>query len=128
MGSLRKTMKVPIQFQWFKSYAWRSWYWCAICHSSNFSKLYGIFLLMGFNCLKAIEPLRGSSLLFTRANRIGQGYTDLKTKQKCKSIIISFTAFRYRTGVYGAKKNLKKGVNVHLDLTKRMHKLVLRWK
>ena len=27
--------------------------------------LYGPFLWMGFNCLKAIEPLRGGSLLFT---------------------------------------------------------------
>ena len=27
-------------------------------------KLYGPFLWMGFNCLKAIEPLRGGSLLF----------------------------------------------------------------
>ena len=29
-----------------------------------------------------------------RAHRIGQGYTDSKTKQKCKSIIIRFTTFR----------------------------------
>ena len=28
-------------------------------------KLYGSFLWMGFNCLKATEPLRGGSLLFT---------------------------------------------------------------
>ena len=27
-------------------------------------KLYGPFLWMGFNCLKAIEPLRGDGLLF----------------------------------------------------------------
>ena len=27
--------------------------------------LYGPFLWMGFNCLKATEPLRGDSLLFT---------------------------------------------------------------
>ena len=31
----------------------------------NFFKLYDPFLWMGFNCLKATEPLRGSSLLFT---------------------------------------------------------------
>ena len=32
----------------------------------NFKKkLYGPFSWMGFNCLKAIEPLRGGSLLFT---------------------------------------------------------------
>ena len=28
-------------------------------------KLYGPFLWIGFNCLKATEPLRGESLLFT---------------------------------------------------------------
>ena len=28
-------------------------------------KLYGPFLWMGFNCLKAIEPLQGGTLLFT---------------------------------------------------------------
>ena len=28
-------------------------------------KLYDPFLWMGFNCLKATEPLRGDSLLFT---------------------------------------------------------------
>ena len=27
--------------------------------------LFGLFLLMGFNCLKATEPLQGNSLLFT---------------------------------------------------------------
>ena len=32
---------------------------------SFLKKLYGPFLRMGFNCLKAIEPLRGGSLLFT---------------------------------------------------------------
>ena len=41
---------------------------------------------------------------------IDQGYTDLKTKQKCKSTIIRFTTFRHQTRVYCAKKNLKKGV------------------
>ena len=29
------------------------------------NKLYGSFLSMGFNRLKAIKPLRGGSLLFT---------------------------------------------------------------
>ena len=31
----------------------------------NFRKLYGPFLWMGFNYLKATEPLQGGSLLFT---------------------------------------------------------------
>ena len=51
-------------------------------------------------------------------------YTNSKSKQKCKSIIIRFTVFRHRTGVYRAKKKLKKGVRVHLDLSKRRYKLL----
>ena len=31
----------------------------------NFLKLYGTFLWMGFNCIKATEPLRGDRLIFT---------------------------------------------------------------
>ena len=45
-----------------------------------------------------------------RVHPIDQGYTDLKTKQKCKSTIIRFITFRHQTRVYCAKKNLKKGV------------------
>ena len=33
--------------------------------SDVIKKLYGLFLWMGFSCLKATEPLRGGSLLFT---------------------------------------------------------------
>ena len=33
--------------------------------SNILKKLYGPFLWMGFNCLKATEPLRGVALLFT---------------------------------------------------------------
>ena len=29
------------------------------------TKLYDLFLWMGFNCLKATQPLQGGSLLFT---------------------------------------------------------------
>ena len=32
--------------------------------NTNLKKLYGPFLWMGFNCLKATEPIRGGSLLF----------------------------------------------------------------
>ena len=32
---------------------------------NSFKKLYGPFSWMGSNCLKATEPLRGYSLLFT---------------------------------------------------------------
>ena len=59
-----------------------------------------------------------------RAHRIGQGYTNSKTKQNCKSIIIRFTTFRHLTRVYRAKKILKKELKVHLDLTRRRHKLL----
>ena len=32
----------------------------SVCHNErNLKKLYGLFLWMGFNCLKAAEPLRG---------------------------------------------------------------------
>ena len=30
-----------------------------------------LFLWMGFNCLKAVEPLRGNSLLFTSKSKEG---------------------------------------------------------
>ena len=59
-----------------------------------------------------------------REHRIGQGYTDMKIKQKWKNIIICFTTFRHRTRVYHARKKLKKGVKVHLDVTKRKRKLL----
>ena len=41
---------------------------CEVCYSNfinNKKKLYGLFSWIGFNCLRAIEPLRGDSLLFT---------------------------------------------------------------
>ena len=36
-------------------------------------KLYGHFLWMGFNCIKATEPLLGDSLLFTTKSPGGPG-------------------------------------------------------
>ena len=36
-------------------------------------KLYSSFLWVGFNCLKAAEPLRGDSLLFTSKSPGGPG-------------------------------------------------------
>ena len=39
-----------------------------------------------------------------RAHWIGQGYTNSKTKQECKSIIIWFTTFRHQTCAFHAKK------------------------
>ena len=42
-------------------------FWAGFIYCVNFfkEKLYGPFLWMGFNCLKATEPLRGGTLLFT---------------------------------------------------------------
>ena len=39
----------------------------------TFKKLYGPFLLMGFNYLKTTEPLQGDSLLFTTTSPEGPG-------------------------------------------------------
>ena len=42
-------------------------FWLGFIYCVNFlkKKPYGPFLWMGFNCLKATEPLRGDNLLFT---------------------------------------------------------------
>ena len=53
-----------------------------------------------------------------RAHRIGPSYTDRITSKKCKSIIVRFTAFRQRALFYRARKKLKSGFKVKLDLTK----------
>ena len=41
------------------------WVGFIYCYFFLKKKLYGPFLWMGFNCLKATEPLRGGTLLFT---------------------------------------------------------------
>ena len=41
------------------------WVGFIYCYIFFKKKLYGPFLWMGFNCLKATEPLRGGTLLFT---------------------------------------------------------------
>ena len=53
------------------------------------------------------------------AHRIGKSYHHKKSKKKCKSIIVKFSSFRYRT-----KKNLDDGVTAHVDLTKKRHSLL----
>ena len=53
-----------------------------------------------------------------RAHKIGPSYTDENLNVECKSVIVRFTTFRRRTMVYGAKKKIKPGVRVKLDLTK----------
>ena len=58
------------------------------------------------------------------AHRIGPSYTDKITSQKCKSITVRFTTFRHRTLFYRARKNLKSGFKVKLDLTKSRFNLL----
>ena len=58
-----------------------------------------------------------------RAHQIGQGYTDSKTKQKCKRIIICSQYLNIELA-RSRKEKLKKRVKVHLELTKRRYKLV----
>ena len=59
-----------------------------------------------------------------RAQRIEPSYTDRMTSKKCKSIIVRFTTFRKRTLFYRARKNLKSGFKVKLDLTKSRFNLL----
>ena len=59
-------------------------------------------------------------------NRIGPSYTHRITNKKYKSIIVRFTTFRRRTLFYRARKNLKSGFKVKLDLTKSRFNLLER--
>ena len=58
------------------------------------------------------------------AHRAEPSYTDRITSKKCKSIIVRFTTFRHRTLFYRARKNLKSGFKVKLDLTKSRFNLL----
>ena len=62
--------------------------------------------------------------VFNRAHRIGPSYTDKSSNVECKSIIVRFTTFRHRTMGYWAKKKMKPGVTVKLDLTKSRYTLL----
>ena len=59
-----------------------------------------------------------------RAHIIGSSYMDRVTNKKWKSIIVRFTTFRHRTLFYRARKNLKSGFKVKLDLTKSRFNLL----
>ena len=62
-------------------------------------------------------------VVIDRAHRIGKGYNDKKSNIHCKSIIVRFTTFRYRTMFYGSRANLKSNVKLKLDLTKNRYKI-----
>ena len=59
-----------------------------------------------------------------RAHRIGPSYTDKNLNVECKSVIVHFTTFRHRTMADRAKKKMKSGVRVKLDLTKSRYTLL----
>ena len=61
-----------------------------------------------------------------RAHRIGQSYNDKISNTECKSVIVRFTTFRHRTMVYRAKKKMKCGIRVKLDLTKSRYSLLAK--
>ena len=60
-----------------------------------------------------------------RAHRIGPSYTDQNQNVECNSVIVRFTTFQHRAMVYRAKKKMKPGVRVKLDLTKSMYTLFI---
>ena len=62
--------------------------------------------------------------LLDRTHRAGSSYTDRITSKKWKSIIVRFTTFRRKILFYRARKNLKSGFKVKLDLTKSRFNLL----
>ena len=59
-----------------------------------------------------------------RANRTGPSYTDENSNVECKSVIVRFTTFRHRIMVYRAKKKMKPGLRVKLDLMESRYTLL----
>ena len=62
---------------------------------------------------KSGEVIPDSTL--DRAHRIGPVYTN-KEKGKCQSIIVRFSTFRHRTLFYRARRKIKTGEKIRLDL------------
>ena len=60
-----------------------------------------------------------------RVYGIGPSYTNKNLNVECKSVIVRFTTFGHRTMVYRAKKKMKQGVRVKLDLTKCRYTLLI---
>ena len=54
-----------------------------------------------------------------RAHRVGP------KKNKNQTIIVKFSTFRHRTLFYRARKKLKNGIKLHIDLTKKRFNLLL---
>ena len=70
---------------------------------------------------KSGEVIPDSTL--DRAHRIGPVYTN-KEKGKCQSIIVRFSTFRHRTLFYRARRKIKTGEKIRLDLTKHRYQLL----
>ena len=68
----------------------------------------------------------GPDIVLDCAHRIGPGFTDRIISKKCKSIIVRFATFRHRTLFYRARKNLKSGFKVKLNLTKSRFNLLTK--
>ena len=52
-------------------------------------------------------------------------HTVLGPKKTKQTIIVKFTTFRHRTLLYRARRKLKNGVKLHIDLSKKSFKLLL---
>ena len=68
----------------------------------------------------------GPDIVLDCAHRIGPGYTDRIISKKCKSVIVRFATFQHRTLFYRARKNLKSGFKVKLNLTKSRFDLLTK--
>ena len=59
-----------------------------------------------------------------RSYGTGPSYTDENSNVECKSVIVRFTTFRHRIMVYRAKKKMKPGLRVKLDLMESRYTLL----
>ena len=57
-----------------------------------------------------------------RAHRIGPVYDRLGDNKKCRSIIVKFNNFGFRTAFYRKRKQLKNDARIWIDLTKENYK------
>ena len=63
-GKSTKFVKVCLLIpSWIELFYWKYFFFRVV--SWDKKKLYGSFLWMGFNCLKATEPLQGDNLIYT---------------------------------------------------------------
>jgi len=68
-------------------------------------------------------PVKIPEVAVDRVHRIGPKYTNRGGKL-CRSIIVKFNNFRYRTEFYNNRKNLTNHKSVKIDLTKKRYQLL----